>query len=97
MKRICYVLAALLFLASDGSSRQIKDPFAEAARRAEKQASEKNFKELKEAAAQLAGVSKELSEEVDKGSEHVISARIFDRLEKIERLTKQIKDKARGW
>jgi hypothetical protein len=97
MKRTCYVLAVLLLLASEGSSLQTRDPFRDAVRRAEKEALEKNFRELKEAAAGLAVVSKELSDEIDQGSEHVISARVFDKIERIEKLTKQIKDKARGW
>ena len=97
MKRTCFALAALLFLAAEGSSLQNRDPFKEAMRRAEKEASEKNFNDLKEAANGLAVLSKELSDEVDKGSQHVISARLFDKIEKIEKLTRQIKDKARGW
>lgn len=97
MKRTCLVLAAVLFLASEGSSLQNRDPFKDAMRRAEKEASEKNFNDLKKSANELAALSKELSDEVDQGSQHVISARIFDKIEKIEKLTRQIKDKARGW
>jgi hypothetical protein len=63
----------------------------------EKAETEKRFKELKEAAGQLATVSKELSDEIEKGSEHVISARVFDRIDKIEELTKRIKERARGY
>lgn len=91
------MLAAVLFLASEGSSLQNRDPFKDAMRRAEKEGSEKNFSDLKKSANELAELSKELSDEVDQGSQHVISARIFERIEKIEKLTRQIKDKARGW
>lgn len=98
MKRTCCLLIGVLLLASVGSS-QIgnRDPVKEAQRKAEKEKSEKNYKELKEAAIELADLSKQMSDEIERGGEHVISARIFDRLGKIEKLAKRIKDRAKGW
>jgi hypothetical protein len=73
-----------------------KDPVKDMQKRAEKQASEKNYQELKEAAAELADLSKQISSEIDEGGKDVISARIFERLDKIEKLTKRIREKAKG-
>ena len=73
-----------------------RDPLKEMQRRAEKEASEKNYKELKEAASELADISKQISSEIDQGGRDVISARIFERLDKIEKLTKRIREKAKG-
>jgi len=65
-------------------------------KKAEKEATEKNYKELKEAAAELADISKQISSDIDEGGKDVISARIFERLDRIEKLTKRIRDKAKG-
>jgi len=100
MKKMLYAMVAttLLFLAIPTIARQTgpDDFIRKAQREAEKQLAEKNYKELKEAAEQLATLSKELSDEVSHSSEHVISAKVFDRLEKMEQLMKRIKDKAKG-
>ena len=72
------------------------DLYKEARRRAEKEALEKNYQELKDAAAELANASKELSDEISQTGEHVISARVFNRLERIEKLVKDVRDKAKG-
>ena len=73
-----------------------RDHVKEMQKTAQRVAAEKNFKELKESAAELAELSKERSAEIDEGGQHVISARLFDRLEKIEKLAKRIRDKAKG-
>jgi len=73
-----------------------RDPLKDMQKRAEKEASQKNYKELKEAAAELADLSKQISADIDEGGKDVISARIFERLDKIERLTKKIREKAKG-
>ena len=94
MKSIAYVLwiAAALF-----SQQQFpRDPAKEMQKRAEKQSSEKNYMELREAALELADLSKQLNADIDEGGQHVISARIFDRLDRIEKLAKRIRDKAKG-
>jgi hypothetical protein len=66
-------------------------------RQAQKEAAEKGYREMKAAAAELATLSRQLSEEIDKGSEHVISIKVFDRIEKIEKLLKEIRNKARDY
>src|SRR5262245_38174962 len=95
MKSFAYMLwiAAALFSQQQQFPR---DPAKEMQKRAEKESSEKNYKELREAATELADLSKQLSAEIDEGGQHVISARVFDRLDKIERLAKRIRDKAKG-
>ena len=47
-------------------------------------------------AAELADLSKQISADIDEGGKDVISARIFERLDRIERLTKRIREKAKG-
>ena len=73
-----------------------KDPLKDMQKRAEKEAGEKNYKELKEAAAELAALSQQINADVEGGGKDVISARIFERLDRIEKLTKRIRDKAKG-
>jgi type VI protein secretion system component VasF len=73
-----------------------KDPLKDMQKRAEKEASERNYKDLKDAAAELAELSRQIRSEIDEGGKDVISARIFERLDKIEKLTKRIRDKAKG-
>ena len=73
-----------------------KDPLKEMQKRAEKEASEKNYQDLKHAAAELADLSKQIRSEIDEGGKDVISARIFERLDKIEKLAKRIREKAQG-
>lgn len=73
-----------------------KDPVKEMQKTAQLEAAEKNFKELKESATELAELSKQVSADIDEGGQHVISARLFDRLDKIEKLAKRIRDKAKS-
>jgi hypothetical protein len=73
-----------------------RDHVKEMQKMAQKEAAEKNYKEMKESAAELAELSKQLSADITQGGQHVISARIFDRLDKIEKLTKRIRDKAKS-
>src|SRR4051812_33263384 len=73
-----------------------KDPVKEMQKTAQREAAEKNFKELKDSAAEMAELSKQLSADIDGGGQHVISARLFDRLDKIEKLAKRIRDKAKS-
>ena len=91
------IIAAIVAAGLLGPLQQFpKDPLKEMQKRAEKDASEKNYKELKEAAAELADLSKQISADIDEGGKDVISARIFERLDRIERLTKRIREKAKG-
>jgi hypothetical protein len=73
-----------------------KDPVKDMQKKAEKEAGEKNYRELKEAATELADLSKQISSDIDEGGKDVISARIFERLDRIEKLTKRIREKAKG-
>jgi cell division protein FtsB len=99
MRRIIYsacILAALVFGYSAGAAQEVKDPVKEAARKLEKSIKEQNLKELREASAELVTLSKELNDEVEKSGEHVVSARIFTQVEKIEKVARRVRDKARG-
>jgi predicted transcriptional regulator len=92
-----FILAPLLAAVLAAPIQQFpKDPLKEMQKRAEKEAGEKNYKEMKEAAAELADLSKQISAQIDEGGKDVISARIFEQLDKIERLTKRIREKAKG-
>ncbi len=73
-----------------------RDPVAEARRKFEKEQIERNYRELKEATKELAELARQLNEEVEQSSQHVISARIFDKLDRMERLAKKIREKAKG-
>ena len=89
--------AGLLIAVLSTTAQQFpRDPLKEMQKRAEKQASEKNYKELKDAATELAGLSKQISLDIDEGGKDVISARIFEKLDKIEKLAKRIREKAKG-
>ena len=91
------IIASLITAALMALPQQFpKDPVKDMQRKAEKAASEKNYKELKDAATELAELSKQLSTDIDEGGKDVISVRIFDRLDKIEKLTKRIREKAKG-
>ena len=72
-----------------------RDPVKEMQKAAQKEAAEKNYKDLKQSATELAELSKQVSAEINEGGQHVVSARLFERLEKIEKLTRHIRDKAR--
>jgi len=93
------VIMTMLIAAVLGSPSQQpfpRDPLKEMQRRAEKEASEKNYRELKEAAAELVDLSKQINTDIEDGGKDVISIRIFDRLDRIEKLTKRIREKAKG-
>ena len=94
MKRILLMVlvGALPLIAA----QEVKDPIKEAARQREKQFKEDNYKELKQASADLLVLSKEINDEVEKSSQDKMSARIFEKLDKVEKLTRKIRDKARG-
>ena len=99
MRRILYAaipVVCLTFALSIHAAQEVRDPIKEAARKLDHQITAQNYKDLKDAANELAKVSKDLSDEVDASSEHVINARIFDQLDKIDKLTKTIRTKAKG-
>jgi hypothetical protein len=92
-----FIITAAMAAVLVGPLQQFpRDPLKDMQKRAEKEASEKNFRELKEAADQLADLSRQISTEIEEGGKDVISARIFDRLDRIEKLTKRIREKAKG-
>jgi len=63
--------------------------------RAQKKMEEKNFKEMQEAATDLAAVSKKMSQEIDAGGQFVVSLRVLDELDQIEKLTKKVRSRAK--
>jgi hypothetical protein len=56
---------------------------------------EKNFKELQAAATDLATVSERMSKEIDAGGQYVISLRVLNDLDQIEKLTKKVRSRAK--
>jgi len=71
------------------------DPIVEMRARAQKKLEEKNFKEMQESATELAVVSARMSKEIDTGGQYVISLRVLEDLDKIEKLTKKIRSRAK--
>jgi len=71
------------------------DPVEMARLRAQKKMEEKNFKEMQEAATDLAAVSKKMSQEIDAGGQFVVSLRVLDELDQIEKLTKKVRSRAK--
>ena len=91
-----FILTTVLAAALAAPQQFPRDPLKDMQKRAEKEAGEKNYRDLKEAAAELADLSKQISSEIEDGGKDVISARIFEKLDKIEKLTKRIREKAKG-
>jgi hypothetical protein len=73
----------------------LADPAEELRIRAQKKMDEKNFKELQEAATELATVSGRMSREIDESGQFVLSLRVLDDLDQIEKLTKKVRSRAR--
>jgi hypothetical protein len=73
----------------------LADPREELVRRTEKMAKEKKYNELKEAANELAELSKKMSEEISAGGKEVISVRIWQNLDRAEKLVKTMREKAK--
>ena len=103
MKNILLITLAVAALgAAQGPERRqdrsldgTLNPLADFARRAEREAADKRFKELHDDAVEMADLSRKVSEEIEKGGRDVISARIFERLDRIEKLVKQVRNKAK--
>ena len=93
MKRILF---CLLIFAATTRAQEIKDPIREAARKLEKKTKEDNYRDLKNASDELVTLSKEIQEEVSKSGENMMSARIFEKLDKVDKAAKKIREKARG-
>jgi hypothetical protein len=71
------------------------DPAEEMRIRAQKKMEEKNFKELQSAATDLAAVSARMSKEIDASGQYVVSLRVLNDLEQIEKLTKRVRSRAK--
>ena len=71
------------------------DPSEELRIRSQKKLEENNFKELQNAASQLAVVSAKMSKEVDASGQYAISLRVLDDLDQIEKLTKKVRSRAK--
>lgn len=101
MKRIIVATFVAALLAGATSQpvavSQVRDLEAEARRKADKDRAEKRYQELKEAVAELHRLSETLTEQVEQSNQHVISAKILETTEKIEKLVKRIRDRARGY
>lgn len=55
-----------------------------------------NFEKMKRNAADLTVLAKSLQEEIDKSNENVLSLKVVEKAEKIERLARKIKEVAKG-
>ena len=73
----------------------LADPTEEMRIRNQKKMDEKNFKELQEAATDLAAVSARMSKEIDAGGQYVLSLRVLNDLDQIEKLTKRVRSRAK--
>jgi hypothetical protein len=73
----------------------LADPSEEMRIRAQKKMDEKNFKELQAAATDLASVSARMSKEIDTGGQYVLSLRVLNDLDQIEKLTKRVRSRAK--
>jgi len=73
----------------------LADPSEEMRIRAQKKMDEKNFKEMQTAATDLAAVSARMSKEIDAGGQYVLSLRVLNDLDQIEKLTKKVRSRAK--
>ncbi len=55
-----------------------------------------NFEKLKHDADELSTLAKSLQQDLDKSNENVLSLKVLDRAEKIEKLARKIKSEAKG-
>jgi hypothetical protein len=67
------------------------------ARKQRKELIKENFEKMKRDADELATLAKALQDELAKSNENVLSLQVMDRADKIERLAKRIKSRARGF
>jgi hypothetical protein len=73
----------------------LADPTEEMRVRNQKKMDEKNFKELQEASTDLAAVSARMSKEIDASGQYVLSLRVLNDLDQIEKLTKRVRSRAK--
>jgi hypothetical protein len=73
----------------------LADPTEEMRLRAQMKLDEKNFRELQQAANQLADISEKMKEEIEKTGQYAVSIRVMDQIAQIEKLTKTVKSRAK--
>src|SRR6476661_8935427 len=73
----------------------LADPTEELRVRNQKKMDEKNYKELQDAASDLATVSARMSKEIDASGQYVLSLRVLSDLDQIEKLTKKVRSRAK--
>jgi histone H3/H4 len=56
-----------------------------------------NFEKLKRDAGELAGLAKDLQEELNRSNENMLSLHVVEKADKIQKLAKRIKGNARGF
>ena len=73
----------------------LADPAEELRIRNQKKMDEKNFKELQDASTELAAISARMSKEIDASGQYVVSIRVLNDLDRIEKLTKKVRSRAK--
>ena len=73
----------------------LADPVEEMRTRNQRKLDEKNFKELQEAATELATISARLSREIDAGGQYVVSLRVQNDVEQMEKLLKRVRSRSK--
>jgi hypothetical protein len=67
------------------------------ARKQKKDLLKDNFEKMKRDAEELVALAKALQDELAKSNENVLSLQVMDKADKIERLAKKIKNRAKGF
>jgi len=88
----------------DASQREFQEPFPspeseiprEIRRAQKKHLLKARFEDMKEKVDELAALAKSLQEEVDKSNENILSLKVVETADKIEKLAKKIKNSAKG-
>ena len=73
----------------------LANPVDEMRLRAQMKLDEKNYRELQQAADELAAVSASMKVEIEKTGQYAISLRVMDQISQIEKLTKRVKSRAK--
>jgi hypothetical protein len=89
-------------LPPQGRSRQVPgppeiEPPVPLSKRQKKDLLKDNFEKMKRDADELADLAKSLQDDLNKSNENVLSLRVVDKADKIEKLAKKIKGVARGY
>lgn len=74
----------------------VNDPLASLTPKQKQSLMKSNFEKLKREADDLAGLAKSLQEEIGKSNQNVMSLKVVEKAEKIEKLAKKIKSAAKG-